>query len=156
MRKKATEIALKSLHVHPLYLALCFAIPFLFSADILTSKSQEPPFCGITCSQNCCHHHEIVPWTTADNVFILCFCFLICFFLPWRRKWQPTAVILPGEFYRQRSLAGYSPWGCKESGMTEQLSLIHSNYRMINRTEVCKRRRVHINFLEFNKISLWY
>ena len=37
--------------------------------------------------------------------------------------WQPTPVILPGEFHEQRSLAGYSPWGCKESGMTEQLSL---------------------------------
>ena len=28
----------------------------------------------------------------------------------WRRKWQPTPVILPGEFHEQRSLAGYSPW----------------------------------------------
>ena len=43
-----------------------------------------------------------------------------------RRKWQPTPVILPGEHHEQRSLAGYSPWGCKESGMTEQLSFIHS------------------------------
>ena len=43
--------------------------------------------------------------------------------IPWRRKWQPTPVILPGEFHGQRSQAGYSPWGCKESGMTEQLSL---------------------------------
>ena len=43
--------------------------------------------------------------------------------IPWRRKWQPTPVILPGEFHRQRSLAGDSPWGCKESDMTEQLSL---------------------------------
>ena len=31
----------------------------------------------------------------------------------WRRKWQPTAVFLPGEFHGQRSLAGYSPWGCR-------------------------------------------
>ena len=31
----------------------------------------------------------------------------------WRRKWQPTPVILPGEFHEQRSLAGYSPWGCR-------------------------------------------
>ena len=40
-----------------------------------------------------------------------------------KRKWQPTPVTLPGEFHEQRSLAGYSPWGCKESGVTEQLSL---------------------------------
>ena len=35
---------------------------------------------------------------------------------PWRRKWQPTAVFLPGEFHGQRCLAGYSPQGHKESG----------------------------------------
>ena len=29
--------------------------------------------------------------------------------IPWRRKWQPTLVFLPGEFQGQRSLAGYSP-----------------------------------------------
>ena len=28
---------------------------------------------------------------------------------PWRRKWQPTPALLPGEFHGQRSLAGYSP-----------------------------------------------
>ena len=32
----------------------------------------------------------------------------------------PTPVFLPGEFHGQRSLAGYIPWGCKESGTTEQ------------------------------------
>ena len=43
--------------------------------------------------------------------------------IPWRREWLPTLVFLPGEFHGQRSLAGYSPWGCKESDMTEWLSL---------------------------------
>ena len=33
-----------------------------------------------------------------------------------------TPVFLPGKFHGQRSLAGYSPWGCKELNMTEQLS----------------------------------
>ena len=33
--------------------------------------------------------------------------------IPWRRKWQPTPVFLPGKSYGQRSLGGYSPWGCK-------------------------------------------
>ena len=32
---------------------------------------------------------------------------------PWRRKWQPTPVFLPGKPHGQRSLAGYSPWGYK-------------------------------------------
>ena len=39
--------------------------------------------------------------------------------IPWRRKWQPTPVFFPGESHGQRSLAGYSPWGYKESDMTE-------------------------------------
>ena len=33
--------------------------------------------------------------------------------IPWRRKWQPTPVLLPGESYGQKKLVGYSPWGCK-------------------------------------------
>ena len=42
--------------------------------------------------------------------------------MPWKREWQPTPVFLPGEFHGQRSLARYSPWGHKESDMTEGLS----------------------------------
>ena len=33
--------------------------------------------------------------------------------IPWRRKWQPTPVFLPGAFYGQRSLVGYRPWDRK-------------------------------------------
>ena len=40
---------------------------------------------------------------------------------PWRRKWRPTPVPLPGKSHGQRSLVGYSPWGCKESDVTERL-----------------------------------
>ena len=42
--------------------------------------------------------------------------------VPWRRKWQSTPVPLPGKSYGQRSLVGYSPWGCKESDMIERSS----------------------------------
>ena len=42
--------------------------------------------------------------------------------IPWRRKWQPPPVFLPWESHGQRSLADYSPWGCKELDMTEWLS----------------------------------
>jgi len=38
-----------------------------------------------------------------------------------RRKWQSTPVLLPGKSHGQRSLVGYSPWGRKESDMTEPL-----------------------------------
>ena len=46
---------------------------------------------------------------------------LITFY--WRRAWQPTPVFLPGEFHGLRNLEGYSPWGRKESDMTERLTL---------------------------------
>ena len=42
--------------------------------------------------------------------------------IPWRKKQKPTPVFLPGKFRGQRSLAGYSPRGHKESDTTEQLN----------------------------------
>ena len=39
---------------------------------------------------------------------------------PWRREWQPAPVLLPREFPGQRTLAGCSPWGCKESDGTDR------------------------------------
>ena len=43
--------------------------------------------------------------------------------IPWRRKWLPTPVFLPGESHGQRSLAGYSLWGPTDSDTTERLTL---------------------------------
>ena len=40
---------------------------------------------------------------------------------PWRRKWQPTPVFLPGKSHGQRSTVGSSAWGRRESDTTEQL-----------------------------------
>ena len=40
---------------------------------------------------------------------------------PWRRAWQPTPVLSPGDTHGQRSLVGYRPWGHKETGL-ERLS----------------------------------
>ena len=39
--------------------------------------------------------------------------------LQWRRQWQPTPVLLPGESHGQRKLAGHSPWGHRELDTTE-------------------------------------
>ena len=39
----------------------------------------------------------------------------------WRRKWQPTPVLLPGKSHGQRNLVGCSPWGLYELDTTEQL-----------------------------------
>ena len=44
--------------------------------------------------------------------------------IPWRRKWQPTPVFLPGKSHGQRSLVGYIPWGSKESDTTERLHFL--------------------------------
>ena len=46
----------------------------------------------------------------------------MCVCIPWRREWQPTPLFLHGKFHGQRSLVGHSPWGHKESDMTERLS----------------------------------
>ena len=48
--------------------------------------------------------------------------------IPWRREWLPTPVLLPGESHGQRSLVGYSPWGCQESDTTERLSLFQRHH----------------------------
>ena len=58
-----------------------------------------------------------LPWWLSGRV-PTCQC-RRCGFNPWagkitcRRKWQPIPVFLPGKSHRQKSLAGYSPWGHK-------------------------------------------
>ena len=49
--------------------------------------------------------------------------------IPWSRKWQPTSVFMPGKFHGQRSLVGYSPWGCRvgHDWATECTSHTHSH-----------------------------
>ena len=49
----------------------------------------------------------------------------------WRRKWQPAPVFLPGKSHGQRSLAGYRPWACKESDMTEWLNNNYSSLLLL-------------------------
>ena len=70
-------------------------------------SGKEPP-----CQYKSCQSHGFNPWVGK---------------IPCKRKWQPTAVFLPGKSHRQRSLMGYSPQGHKESDTTEQLS-IHTHY----------------------------
>ena len=57
-----------------------------------------------TCQCRRCKRHGFDPWVEK---------------IPWRKKWQLALVFLPGESHGQRSLMGYSPWGCKESDTTE-------------------------------------
>ena len=60
------------------------------------------------CQCRRCERHEFDPWVRK---------------IPWMRAWQPTPIFLPGEFHGQRSLAGYSPCGPRESDTTKQLTL---------------------------------
>ena len=48
--------------------------------------------------------------------------------IPWRRKWQPTPIFLPGESHGRRSLVGYSPRGRKELDTTER---VHFHFQRI-------------------------
>ena len=57
--------------------------------------------------------------------------------IPCRRKRQPTPVFLPGESHGQRSLAGYSPWGRKETDMTAS-EHAHMQSEMGSKPEACK------------------
>ena len=70
--------------------------------------------------------------------------------IPWRKKWQPTPVFLPGQFHGQRSLVGYSLWGCKELDMTEQsthtcmhnwITLLYTwNWHIVNQLYFSKKK----------------
>ena len=59
--------------------------------------------------------------------------------IPWRRKWQPTPVFLPGESHGQKNPMGYSPWGCKELDTTEWLST-HAQHNHSCRNHVFTRQ----------------
>ena len=47
--------------------------------------------------------------------------------IPWRRKWQPTPVSLPGKSQGQRRLMGHSPWGSQDLDTIERLNNNSSN-----------------------------
>ena len=66
---------------------------------------------GVVKESTCqCWRHGFDPWVRR----ISC-----------RRKWQPTPVFFPGQSHGQRSLAGYNPWGHKESDRTEHICLFY-------------------------------
>ena len=78
------------------------------------------------CQFRRCKRHGFDPWVGK---------------IPWRKKWQPTPIFLPGESHGQRSLAGYSSRGCEELDMTEELNT-HTEHkdahRLIPRTNMEK------------------
>ena len=47
---------------------------------------------------------------------------------PWRRKWQPTPVFLPGKSHGWKSLTGYNPWGQKRAGHSLETKQQHGSF----------------------------
>ena len=56
-----------------------------------------------TCQGRRCKRHRFDPWVK----------------IPWSGKWQTTPIFSLEKSHGQRRLVGYSPWGRKESDMTE-------------------------------------
>ena len=100
-------------HIYVL-LNLCLIFPLISLMSVFSGGSSGKEF---ACQ---CRNHrrcKFDPWVRK---------------IPGRKKWQPTPVFLPGKSHRQRSLAGYSPWGRKELDMTKHahmLSYISSTHR---------------------------
>ena len=69
-----------------------------------------------------CTHTRLPWWLSGKESTCQCRRHRRCSFdpwvrkIPWRRKWQPTPVLLPGKSHEQRSLEGYSPWDHKRAG----------------------------------------
>ena len=71
--------------------------------------------------------------------------------IPWRRTWQPTPVFLPGESHGQKSLVGYSPWGHKESAMTERIQHVCTHGSDLTCLQNCPPSSTRFNFLQSDK-----
>ena len=65
--------------------------------------------------------------------------------IPWRKKWQPTPALLSGKSLGQRSLLGYSPWGCKESETAEHAH----TYTITYTTSVLTEKVIHFKLISY-------
>ena len=124
-------------------------LPLKGGRDIQIEKGHRAAFKGISnvLLLLCVHLHWEI-WTIFVFTFSIFIIYLSVYGLPWwlsgkesacnagdagsipgsgrspgEGNWLPTPVFLPGESHGQRSLAGYSPWGCQELDMTERLIL---------------------------------
>ena len=114
---------------------LTTCIHFSVTDDMVQSSLQSIPQRFHHCEQKHWTHEAITPhsprWCSSRETVCQCRrCKRRGFQLwvgkiPWRREWQPTPVFLPGKSHGQRTLVGYSPWGHRESDMTE-LTLLFS------------------------------
>ena len=69
----------------------------------------------------------------------------------WRREW-PHSRFLPGEFHGRRSLASYSPWGCKELDMTDWTFILFSFYFVVFSFKI----KLYISACFFGHINFYW
>ena len=78
----------------------------------------------------------------------------------WRRAWQPTPVLLRGEFHGQRSWVGYSPQGCKELDTTEATYHAHTPtfkiITLINLVVICYCRKILHNYWPYSSCCTFH
>ena len=107
-------LALYGLEDFKIRLGKTSAVEILECEDILKENCSNANVEGLPCGSDVriclqCWRPRFDPWVGK---------------ISWRRKWQSIPVFLPAESHGQRSLAGYSPWGHKESNRTEWLHLV--------------------------------
>ena len=105
MASSSNMFPFPSMQVHALFAQCCECLEFRWSYN-----SRETPLVAQMVK------HLPTMWETWFNPWVGK--------ISWRRKWQPTPVFLPEKSHGRRILVGYSPWGRKESDMTEQPSLL--------------------------------
>ena len=71
--------------------------------------------------------------------------------IPWRRKWQPTLVFLPGKSHEQRTLVGYNPWSHKGVGHDLATKQQHICKGFNNKYIIPKKKKPTPN----NPIKIW-
>ena len=114
------------------------------STSLVPKQSKD---CALQVRCRCYHLFGFPCWSAVKNPPVKQEIFNTCIGkIPWRRAWQPTPALLPGESQGLRSLAGFSPQSCKESDMTEvteHAPTLPLNCNRITqwRVSACKHRR---------------
>ena len=103
--------------------------------EAIVVSTLHPPVVFHQCPMMALKNCSLCPWPSSRPLYLSCICFpggtsgkestRYCKrhkgrrfdpwvkTIPWKRKWQPAPVFLPGEFHGQRSLVGYGSWGRK-------------------------------------------
>ena len=114
------KISLYPIAVTPFLQFLILATTNLFSVPRDLPVLEISPQCNyIVCLE--CGRPRFNPWLRK---------------IPWRRKWQPTPGLLPGESHGGRSVVGYSPWGRKEWDSTKRLHLHSKEQEVIDQINI--------------------